>query len=80
MVDDSGEGGSNAESSSQTIPGQNEWETFDEPENELVIPNVLPEEKPPKGNGRYLSGLGEFKTNLLFITTVTAIYMFFGIA
>ena len=64
MVDDSG-GNSRSESSSQTqtLSSQTEWVKFDEPGEESSRVNLLPEEKPPDGDGRYLSRLGEFKRN-----------------
>lgn len=61
MVDDRG-GNSRSESSSQTLSSQTEWVKFDEPGEESSRVNLLPEEKPPDGDGRYLSRLGEFKT------------------
>lgn len=61
MVGDSC-GGSNSESSSQTLSSQVDWVTFEEPgEESKGTINCPPEEKPPDGKGRYLSRLGEFK-------------------
>ena len=61
MVDDRS-GNSHSESSSQTLFSQTEWVKFDEPGEESSRVNLLPEEKPPDGDGRYLSRLGELKT------------------